>query len=126
MPADIDENGKMDYLATRGHGKGVLWFKGPEFTQIEIDPELVYPHSLDLADLDEDGHIDAVSCGKEADGVVAWYENDGGGKFTKHVIDENQGSYDTRAVDMDGDNDLDVLIAGHASNNVVWYENPLR
>ena len=31
-----------------------------------------------------------------------------------------QGSYDTRAIDMDADGDLDVLIAGHTSNNVVW------
>ena len=35
-------------------------------------------------------------------------------------------SYDTRAIDMDGDGDLDVLIAGHTSNNVVWFENPLK
>ena len=26
---------------------------------------------------------------------------------------------------MDADGDLDVLIAGHTSNNVVWFENPL-
>jgi hypothetical protein len=28
--------------------------------------------------------------------------------------------------DMDKDGDLDVLIAGHGSKNVVWYENPLK
>jgi hypothetical protein len=26
---------------------------------------------------------------------------------------------------MDADGDLDVLIAGHTSNDVVWFENPL-
>jgi len=55
---------------------------------------------------------------------VKWYENDGKGKFTSHLIGKDQGSYDTRAVDMDEDGDLDVLIAGHGSKNVVWYENP--
>jgi hypothetical protein len=124
LPADLNGDGHVDYLATRGHGKGVLWFRGPDFAQIEIDPEIVYPHNLALADLNGDGHIDAVTCGKEADGVAAWYENDGKGGFTKHVIGTNQGSYDTRVVDMDADGDLDVLIAGHASNNVVWFENP--
>ncbi|MDF1660097.1 MAG: VCBS repeat-containing protein, partial [Verrucomicrobiales bacterium] len=62
----------------------------------------------------------------EADGVAKWYENDGSGNFTAHLIGIDQGSYDTRAVDMDRDGDLDVLIAGHASQNVVWFENPLK
>ena len=126
MPADFDGDGAMDYFASRGHGKGVLWFKGPKFKQIEIDPEIAFPHSLDLADFNGDGHIDAVTCGKEKDGVAKWYENDGKGSFTAHVIGKEQGSYDTRAVDMDGDGDLDVLIAGHGSRNVVWYENALK
>ncbi|MDG2124475.1 MAG: VCBS repeat-containing protein [Verrucomicrobiales bacterium] len=126
VPADFDGDGAMDYFATRGHGNGALWFRGPDFRQIEIDPAIAFPHSLAVADLNGDGHPDAVTCGKEADGVAKWYENDGRGGFTIHVIGEGQGSYDTRTVDMDGDGDLDVLIAGHASRNVVWYENPLR
>ncbi|MGI9240527.1 MAG: FG-GAP repeat domain-containing protein [Verrucomicrobiales bacterium] len=125
IPADFDGDGEMDYFATRGHGKGVLWFRGPGFEQIEVDPDIAYPHSLAIADLNADGHPDAVTCGKEADGIVRWYENDGSGEFTPHLIGSGQGSYDTRTVDMDGDGDLDVLIAGHASRNVVWYENPL-
>ena len=40
-------------------------------------------------------------------------------------VGSNQGAYDIRAVDMDGDYDLDLLIAGHSSNNLVWFENPL-
>ncbi len=47
-------------------------------------------------------------------------------KALPFLICEDQGSYDTRAIDMDNDGDLDILIAGHASNNVVLFENPLR
>ena len=126
IPADFDGDGRTDYFATRGHGKGVLWFRGPDFGKIEIDPNVLAPHSLALADMNGDGHLDAVTCGKEADGVAAWYANDGKGRFSKHIIGTDQGSYDTRTVDMDGDGDVDVLIAGHASRNVVWFENPLR
>lgn len=124
VPSDFDGDGHTDYFAARGHGKGVLWFRGPDFNQIEIDPDIKFPHSLAVADINGDGHVDAVTCGKEADGVAAWYENDGKGRFTKHVISSNQGSYDLTTVDMDGDGDLDVLIAGHASKNVVWFQNP--
>jgi hypothetical protein len=28
--------------------------------------------------------------------------------------------------DMDGDGDLDLLVAGQESRNVVWYENKLK
>lgn len=122
IPADLNGDGNVDYFASRGHGNGVLWFEGPDFKKHEIDPTIDYPHSLDLKDIDGDGDIDAATCGKEADGVVAWYENDGKANFTKHVIAKNQGSYDLRLIDMDGDSDLDLLIAGHSSKNVVWIE----
>ena len=125
LPADLDGDKHIDYFATRGHGQGVLWFKGPVFKLIEIDPKILVPHSLDLADLDNDGDTDAVTCCKDPVDVAAWYENNGKGQFTKRIIGRKQGSYDTRAIDMDADGDLDVLIAGHTSNNVVWFENPL-
>jgi len=121
-PGDLNGDGIADFLASRGHGVGLLWFKGPNFEPIEIDPKIVGPHSLVLEDLDGDGDLDAGTCGRFETGVVAWYENDGKANFTKHVIDVNQGSYDMRAVDMDGDGDLDFIIAGHWSGNVVWYE----
>ena len=55
---------------------------------------------------------------------LAWFENDGRGNFTTHIIGTDQAAYDIRAVDMDRDGDLDLLIAGQASKNVVWCENP--
>ena len=93
---------------------------------IEVDPKIKFPHSLDLGDLDNDGDLDAVTSSKDPIDVTAWYENNGKGKFTRRVIAAKQGSYDTRAIDMDGDGDKDILIAGHTSNNVVWLENPLN
>ena len=55
--------------------------------------------------------------------MVAWYENDGKGGFAKRVIHSDQAAYDIRLTDMDMDGDLDVLVAGQNSKNVVWYEN---
>ncbi|MEO1999831.1 MAG: VCBS repeat-containing protein [Planctomycetaceae bacterium] len=126
LPVDLNRDGHMDFFATRGHANGVLWFRGPKFEPIEIDADVQGPHCLALADIDGDGDIDAATCGREVTGVALWYENDGSANFKKHTIDRGQGAYDIRAIDMDGDQDLDLLIAGHTSKNVVWYENPSR
>jgi hypothetical protein len=134
IPADVNGDGRPDYVASRGHGKGILWFKSSpgkrqgavNFELIDIDPEFETPHSLDVADIDDDGDMDIASCGSLLTGVAAWYQNDGKGNFTKHVVGRDQSSYDTRLIDLDNDGDLDMLIAGHFSKNLVWYENPLR
>ena len=122
---DLNGDGKVDFLASRGHSAGVLWFEAPQWTEHEIDPEIKSPHSLVLDDLDGDGDLDGATCGYESQ-RVAWYENDGNGNFTIHVLDEAQESYDLRSVDMDGDGDLDLLNAGRATANVAWYENPQK
>ena len=123
LVGDINGDGIADLLASRGHGEGVLWFEGPDWKPHEIDPEMRSPHSLVLADLNGNGHLDAATCGYESK-VVAVYWNDGAGNFTKQVLDEDQESYDLRAVDMNGNGRLDLLNAGRASANVAWYENP--
>ena len=73
--------------------------------------------------MDDDGDLDAATCAY-GDKVAAWYENDGKGEFAKHIVGEDQESYDIRAIDMDVDGDLDLLVAGRGSKNVVWYEHP--
>lgn len=125
LPGDLNGDGKVDYIASRGHSQGVIWFEGPDWKIHDIDPDLLSPHSLTLADHDNDGDLDAASCGYESERVM-WYENNGKGSFTRHTLDEGQRSYDLRTIDMDGDGDLDLLNAGQGSANVVWYENPLK
>ncbi len=125
IPAEVNGDGKPDFIASRGHGHGVIWFEAPDWKIHEIDPDLKDPHCLTVSDLDQDGDLDAATCGYGSE-LVMWYENDGKGNFTHHQIDEKQGSYDIRTIDMDGDGDGDLLIAGRQSKNVVWYENPLK
>ncbi len=122
-PADVNGDGVMDFIASRGHGRGVIWFEGPDWRRHDIDAQIKEPHCLAAIDIDGDGDVDAATCAY-GDKIAAWYENDGKGEFKKHVVGENQESYDIRVIDMDTDGDLDLLIAGRASNNVVWYANP--
>lgn len=122
-PADVDGDGLTDFIASRGHGRGVIWFEAPDWKEHIIHATLHGPHCLTVADLDNDGDIDAATCAKD-DQLAVWFENDGRGRFESHVIGRNQAAYDIRSHDIDGDGDLDLLVAGQASENVVWFENP--
>ena len=123
--ADVNGDGKPDFVASRGHGKGVVWFEAPKWTPHEIDSTLIGTHGLAIGDIDGDGDIDVATCGTDS-GILAWFENDGKGHFTPHRIHEDQSTYEVRLVDMNGDGKLDILVAGQESQNVVWFENRVR
>jgi hypothetical protein len=125
MPADVNGDGKLDIVASRGHGVGLIWYENPKWAIHEINNDLQSPHCLQIGDIDNDGDLDAATCAYLSR-KAAWFENDGKGTFTTHIINADQCAYDIRLVDMNKDGDLDVLIAGQQSNNVVWYENPLK
>jgi FG-GAP-like repeat len=124
-PADVNGDDAMDLVASRGHGVGVLWFEGPAWQPHTIDANIREPHCLAVTDIDQDGDTDVVTCAYGSK-ICVWYENDGRGRFRRHVVGTDQEAYDIRVADLDGDTDLDFLVAGRQSNNVVWYENPQR
>lgn len=123
--ADVNGDGKVDFIASRGHGHGVIWFEAPDWKVHDINPDLEFPHCLQVVDMDDDGDIDAATCAYGSQ-IAAWFENDGKGNFRTHIVATEQAAYDIRAVDIDVDGDRDLLIAGQQSQNVVWYENPRR
>ena len=122
---DLNGDGKPDFLASRGHGAGVVWFEAPDWKAHEINSSYIGPHGLAAGDVNGDGHSDFVVCSKDS-GILAWFENDGRGQFTEHRIHEDQSTYEVRLVDMNGDGAPDILVAGQESQNVVWYENRLH
>lgn len=125
MPGDLNGDGKVDFLATRGHDRGVVWFEAPKWKEHVLHPTLKEPHSLVVIDMDGDGDLDAATCGY-GDREVWWFENLGRGEFRNHLVARDQAAYDIRAFDIDADGDLDLLIAGQQSQNVVWYANPKK
>jgi hypothetical protein len=124
-PGDVNQDGKTDFIASRGHGHGVVWFEAPSWREHGIHASLKEPHCLIVLDMDADGDLDAATCAY-GDKQAWWFENDGKGQFTNHLVATDQEAYDIRAFDMDQDGDLDLVISGRASNNVAWYENPRR
>ncbi|MEW5979987.1 MAG: VCBS repeat-containing protein [Acidobacteriota bacterium] len=121
QPGDVNGDGKVDFVATQGHHQGILWFEAPDFKPHFIDQSLKSPHTLVLADIDDDGDLDVASCAFESR-ILAWFENNGQGSFQRHDVSENQEAYDLVARDVDGDGDLDLIVAGRESRTVSWYE----
>jgi len=120
--ADVDGDGVHDIIVNNGHGKGIFWFRGPQWEKHRVDADITEAHALDRADLDHDGDID-IAAASYGEKIVVWYENDGHGNFTRHVIDQGheQESYDLKISDLDGDGQSDFLLAGRSSNNAVFY-----
>ena len=59
------------------------------------------------------------------DNKIAWYENDGTGKFgNQQVITTSaDGAQSVYTADLDGDGDQDVISASFGDDKIAWYEN---
>ena len=121
---DVDGDNDIDVLGvTSGY---VRWYEnnGAEsFTTHNIS-SLDTGQSVYAIDIDGDNDIDVLSGSfYTSDGKnVRWYENDGAESFTAHDFGVFINSaYDVFAIDVDGDNDVDVLSSAY-NYGLRWYE----
>lgn len=113
--ADIDGDGDPDVVTARiwyeNLGQGLRWKP-----HANIDLGEVHQYGLAVrtwtGDLDGDGDIDLVQAENDnPDGRIAWFENDGHGNWTRHLVrDKGQGQdwHSLAVADFDGDGDLDI------------------
>lgn len=117
---DIDGDGDRDVVT------GQAWYenvggKGLEWTphrNIDFGERHRYGIAVRtwVGDMDGDADMDIVQAEADnPDGRVAWFENDGRGQWTRHLIKDKGGLQDFHALavaDFDGDGDLDVFSGG--------------
>lgn len=141
-PADLDGDGDLDVAASNWVGGSLVWFENdgtptdetPWVSRI-IDLGLGEARTVRAADFDQDGDLDLLATGRTTS-QIAWYANPGKpatGTWNKHVIDnESRHPSHGQPVDMDGDGDLDVVMAlgfgpplndSAVKHQIVWYEN---
>ena len=130
--ADIDGDGDMDVMSTSAdtYDADVSWYEnldgqGTFSEQIVISAEVSVGDSVFAADVDSDGDIDILSASREDD-KVAWYPNlDGEGTFGEQQIisDLEDGATTVVAIDVDGDDDVDVISGALNSDTIKVFIN---
>ncbi len=128
-----DKNAKLMLYECNGSAEISSNWKG----KVLIDRELVHAHTLEVADINDDGNLD-IFCAEMAkwtekatsddnpDAEAFILYGDGKGNFTKTIFQKSIDFHEGRVADIDGDGDMDILSKPynwHAPRIEMWLQN---
>jgi hypothetical protein len=114
---DVIEGGRPEILLASGDGRGPLnlyeWREG-RWRRATLIRDLNHGHSLQVGDIDRDGHLDIYVAEMHTPGAAAACRQlllygDGRGGFAVQQLSTGIGTHEGKLGDLDGDGDLDIL-----------------
>ncbi len=126
---DIDRDGDLDLAGTTFFDDTVRWWEnsdgaGSSWSVHTISSTLTRPRSVALADIDQDGLLDAVTTGYVGEVVRVYFNGNDGQSWAAHTFDDAfVGAEQVVAADLDGDGDLDLSACGRNGQTVAWWPN---
>ncbi len=132
---DFNGDGFVDLVAALTEAWGTLneneivWYENDGYQNFAKHTiyNFYQPDYVSAADVDDDGDLDILGTfwGRPDNGKAIWWENNGAGQFTTHMIVENYGmARSIIAADFDGDGDKDVATTqAYSYAHMDWWEN---
>ncbi|MFC6731886.1 MULTISPECIES: VCBS repeat-containing protein [unclassified Haladaptatus] len=118
--ADIDDDGDLEIILAEGdsptygtHPGRLAILDPPTWEATFIHEDLFCPHSLQVADVDGDGHLDIyvgeMGLGENPNPRHFVFHNQGDGTFEPVVIATGIPTHEAKVVDLNGDGRLDIV-----------------
>ena len=113
--ADVDSDGDLDVVAPTYGGDGVAWFESsggsaPSFTRHDLGTVLDGASSVAAVDLDDDGDVDVVAGGINADALAVWLNESHAAAWQGASVGAFDQVRELIVGDLDRDGQVDIVV----------------
>ncbi len=122
---DFNKDGLLDVVSAASFANRFYWHINlglGQFKTLPLFENALFANSVEIADLNNDGMPDVIGT-SGTDDSVRWFEFTKGSVQAYLIDDTNDAPNDVTAGDVDGDGDVDLVVANFFSGDISHYIN---